>query len=79
MKNPVTTLKQSVHNNPRPFLAASAVTGLVAGVLIARKLNAVEELAAIDKWLGEIKETGHTVYIMPEMVAEKFQQFLDAK
>lgn len=77
MKNPVTTLKQSVHKNPRPYLAVSAVTGLVAGVLIARKINTVEELAAIDKWLGDIKESGHTVYIMPEIVAEKFQQFLD--
>ncbi len=82
MKNPVTTIKQSVHNNPRPYLAAAAVTGLVAGVIITRKLNApvVKDAAdTIDDWLTEIQGAGHTVYIMPQMVAEKFQQFLDAK
>ncbi len=81
MLNPIKAIKQNVHNHPRPYIIASAVTGVVVGAVVTRKLTLPVDLDVdfpLSTWIDTLDQAGMNVYVMPKVMHEEFEKFLNA-
>lgn len=80
MQNPVKAVQQHIHNNPRPYLIASAVTGVVVGVVVTKKLSApvAPDIAfPIATWIETLETAGQNVYVLPKAMHEAIEQVVE--